>query len=347
VPKRSGGIIITGGNGFIGSHIVRAFAEHGVPSVCVVRERSDISNLDGTGARIVHGDITDLKSLVEAFEGFDFVIHNAARVGDWGRYEDYYEANVLGTLNVMEACLLTSIENVIATGTNAVYGEEDCRERKTENSPIKPHYRYFMDRIFPCKFNYYRDTKAIAAEKASEFAEKNGLNLTILDPVWAYGERELHSIFYTCCRSVKDGMACVPGGKKNKFHVIYARDLAEAYVIAYRKRLKGVHRFIIGDQEVPSMHEVFSLFFKEAGLRNPTMLPKWVFYPIGFLLELLYTAFKAEYPPVLTRGRVNTFYDNIEYSVEKAYRVLGFKNNFSLEQGIRNTVRWYKQNNLL
>jgi nucleoside-diphosphate-sugar epimerase len=91
------------------------------------------------------------------------------------------------------------------------------------------------------------------------------------------------------------------------------------------------------------MDNIFSLFCQYAGVKKPKLLPKWMVYPLGFFWELLYTIFNAKNPPLLTRGRVNMFYDNIEYSTRNARQVLGFKSSYSLSQGIKNTVNWYKQ----
>ena len=340
-------IIITGGTGFIGSHIVRAFCSRGIKPICLVRKTSDLTNLEEMDIEIRYGDVRDKDTLVRCFKNCDTVLHNAALVRDWGRYTDFYATNVKGTMNVMEACMESEIRHILMAGTNAVYGEQDSRVIKDERSPLNPHYRYFMGSVFPCRLNFYRDTKAVATEKAAQFARGNSLNLTILDPVWVYGERELHTGFYEYLRTVKSSVPFMPGSKKNKFHVVYAGDLADAYYAAYCKRLKGVQRIIIGNEEVAPMHRVYELLCRRAKLRMPMNLPKALVYPIAFVLEVLYSAFGSDEPPLLTRGRINLFYDNIEYSVRKSKAVLGHTNKHTLEQGIERTVSWYKSNHLL
>ena len=95
------------------------------------------------------------------------------------------------------------------------------------------------------------------------------------------------------------------------------------------------------------MHRIFSLFCTEAGLKPPYLLPHWIAYTAGLMLELFGTLFKSKAPPLLTRGRVNMFYDSIGVSVQKAYTTLGFSCDYSLEQGIRKTVAWYQKQGLL
>ncbi|MBU4251801.1 MAG: NAD-dependent epimerase/dehydratase family protein [Candidatus Omnitrophica bacterium] len=336
-------VIITGANGFIGNHIVKLFSNNGIKVTCLVRKDSSLEAIKDFNVEYQYGDIRERQSLIDAFKEQDFVIHNAAYAKDWGSYDTFYQTNVVGTLNVLDACVENGVQEVIITGTNAVYGEENSVNVKDEDSPYNSHYRYLLDAVFPSKLNYYRDTKCIATQKAIEFAKQKGVNLTVLEPVWVYGEEGLDTVFLQYLKSAEEGIFFSPGTRKNKFHVVYAGDLAQAYYLAYTKRLKGIHRIIIGDHACEYMDNIFSLFCQYAGVEKPRLLSKWMVYPLGLLLEMLYTIFNVKNPPLLTRGRVNMFYDNIEYSTHKAELVLGFRSRISLSEGIKNTVNWYKQ----
>ena len=340
-------IIITGGNGFIGSHIVEAFCRHGHDISCLVRPSADISAINHLPVKIIHGDITDLSGLSELFKGFHHVVHNAAMVGDWGSSKSFHQVNVEGSENVLRACSVNGINDIIMTGTISAYGEEDCSIIKNETSAMNSHYPYFIHTIFPCAMNHYRDTKTLAVLRVVRFAEEHRINLTVLEPVWVYGEREFHTGFYEYVKSAQSGLLAAPGSKRNKFHVIYAGDLAEAYVRAYEQKLQGVHRLIIGNPEADLMDDIMSIFCREAGVRKPRNAPKWLLYPIGFILELLWSISGSRNPPLLTRARVNMFYDNIEYSTEKSRCLLGEFCCHDLEKGIGRTVQWYRDNNYL
>ena len=340
-------VMITGATGFIGSHITRAFCGNQVKVGCLVRKGSSITNLEGLQVEFRTGDIRNIGDLTRAFAGYDWVIHNAAKVSDWGDYEEFYQTNVTGTVNVLTACVQAGIKNILITGSNSVYGEENTPVIKDEDFPYNSHYQYFWDRFFPCKLNYYRDTKALAKKEALVFAATHDLNLTILEPVWVYGERELNGGFYEYLKTAKAGIPFVPGAKHNKFHVIYAGDLARAYVVAYTKQLAGQNCILVGNEQVESMDRIYGLFCSEAGLKKPRNLPKALTYPVALFMEILYTLVNSSKPPLLTRGRVNMFYDNQEFSVEKARQILEFRNSFSLEEGIKRTVLWYKEQGLI
>ncbi|MFT5871792.1 MAG: nucleoside-diphosphate-sugar epimerase [Clostridium sp.] len=340
-------ILITGGTGFIGSHVVRYFCENKVIVGCLVRTGSSHKNIEGLPVKFEYGDIKDLESLINLFKNYDCIIHLAGYAFDWGSYEMFYNTNVEGTMNVLKACTKNGIKNVIITASVSVYGEENNNTIKSELSPYNSHYDYFIDKFFPCKLNYYRDTKALAKQKAIEYAKGNGLNLTVLEPAWVYGEREFNTGFFEYLKTVKSGLPILPGSKKNKFHVIYAGDLARAYYLAFEKKLQGINDIIIGNETGELMDKIYGLFCEKAGMKKPFNGSKFIFYPFGFILELIYTIFRVKKPPLMTRGRVNMFYDNIEYSTKKAERLLGFTQEMGLYEGIEKTVNWYKKKNLL
>ncbi|MDQ2087529.1 NAD-dependent epimerase/dehydratase family protein [Herbivorax sp. ANBcel31] len=339
-----GSVLITGGTGFIGSHIVEAFCQKGIKAGCLVRKNSNFNNIKHLPVKLEYGDIEDVESLIDIFKNYNFIIHVAALAGDWGCYEKFYNINVEGTLNVLKACKENNIEDIIITSSISVYGEENSEKIKDENSPHKSHYPYFLDDIFPCGMNYYRNSKALAKEKAIAFSKENNQNLTIIEPVWVYGEREFNTGFYEYLKTASAGVPLFPGSKKNKFHVIYAKDLARAYLLAYEKKLKGINSFIIGNRKVQLMDEIYKVFCDKAKIKKPRTLPKSVVYPLGFLMELFYALFRIKSAPLLTRGRVNMLYDSIEYSTKKAEEILGFVNEYNLEEGIEKTVKWYKNN---
>lgn len=340
-------VLITGATGFIGSHIAEYFSGKGAEIKCLVRENSDISFLKTLEVEFFTGDITDENCIVHALENCDTVIHTAAYARDWGQQSIFTKTNIEGTLNVLRAAKKLNIAKVIITGSISSYGEENSFLKKDETSDYNSHYPYFLDSVFPCKMNYYRDSKAQATIQSIGFAEKNNLNLIVIEPVWVFGEREFQTGFFEYLKTVKNGSSLLPGSAKNKFHVIYAKDLARAYFQAYQSDLKGIHRIIVGNKEAGFQQGIYGLFCEKAGLKKPKNIPKFVIYPVAFIMELFATIFKFKNPPLITRGRVNMFYDNIEYNTSKAKKILNFETEYNLEESIEKTVNWYKNNGYL
>ncbi|MEN8907713.1 MAG: NAD(P)-dependent oxidoreductase [Clostridiales bacterium] len=345
-------ILITGGNGFIGSHIVEYFENNGHEIICLIRKTSDIKYIEGLKVKFIYADISkseDLKKLNynNTINNVDYVIHNSSKVVDWGDYKDFYSTNVSGSLNLIKILFEKGIKNFIVTSSISVYGEENSLTIKNEESKMNSHYKYFLDNVFPCGMNYYRDTKKLEKKKIIELAEINKLNVTFIEPIWVYGEREFCSGFYEYLSACKMGIPFMMGSKKNKFHVIYVKDLVRAYYLTYIKRLEGVNSIIVGNNKAENMNMIYEKFCREAKIKKPINIPKVFTYPVGFFLELIYTFLKIKKPPVLTRGRVNMFYDNIEYSTKRAKQILDFQSEVSLEEGVKRTIKWYKENGFL
>ncbi|MBU0763427.1 MAG: NAD(P)-dependent oxidoreductase [Bacteroidetes bacterium] len=338
-------IILTGATGFIGSHVLNYFRHQGLDPYCIIRNKNNAQIIPEENC--LTAGLNNPEALTEVMKGADFLIHIAGLARDWGRRDDFYMTNVEGTLNVMKAAVQNGVKNMIITGSISSYGEENSVKVKNEESPYNSHYPYFLDGIFPCAMNYYRDSKAIATQKAIEFAETHGLNLTVIEPVWVFGEREFNTGFYEYMKTVKDGTPFLFGDRKNKFPVIYAGDLARAYYLAWSAKLSGINRVIIGNTETPLMDELYSAFCTAISRKKPRNLPRFLVYPMGFLMELIATWLRTNEPPLLTRARVNMFYDNVEFDVSKAKELLGFKNDYSLEEAIKKTVTRYRENGYL
>jgi len=340
-------IVITGASGFIGGHVAEYFCSQGLRPLCMLRDVGKSAFLRTLPVELVQGDVRSPADLRPVFTGARLVIHTAAKVSDWGRYSDFHTVNVAGTVNVVRAAIEAGCSHVIITGTNSCYGEENSTVIKNEDSGYNPHYPYFLDRVFPSGLNHYRDTKAQGNTQAMELAARHNLDLTIIEPVWVYGEREFRSGFYEYLKTVGSGIPFFPGSAKNRFHTIYVRDLARLYYLAAKAHPRGVQRYLACDPTAEKQRTLFAMFCHAAGYRLPRRLPKFLVYPPALLMEAVAQLFGARRAPLLTRATVNIFYDNIEYSGDRARRELGFASAYAREESIRRTVAWYRDNNLL
>ncbi len=95
------------------------------------------------------------------------------------------------------------------------------------------------------------------------------------------------------------------------------------------------------------MEYIYSLFCKQINSKKPRNIPRLLTNPVRIALEFFAEIFNLKNPPALTRARVDMMYDNIEYSIKKAEHILGFKNEFTLEEGVHRTVSWYIKNKYL
>jgi nucleoside-diphosphate-sugar epimerase len=339
-------IFVTGGTGFIGSNLIRTLDKEDYRIKTLSRSDSNLRFISQYDVETVKGDIRNLREVENAMEGCDIVVHLAALARDWEKKKDFYDINVGGTENILKAVDKNKIKFLIYLSTNAVLGEEDCSVPKDEDSPYKPRYPYFLSNFWESGMNHYRCSKTKAEKTAISFCLKKGINLTVLRPVWVYGPREFHSGPYYFCKYISGSMRLLPGCRTNKFHVIYVKDLAKIIVKILKNLPEGINIYNVGSQYVPTMDEFWRLFCKYLKVKPPIYLPKFMSYPLGFLMEALYKLFRVKSSPSLTRARVSMGYVNNIYDVSRVKREIGFDET-PLEEGVKTTVRWWKGNGFL
>jgi len=163
---------VTGGAGFIGSAVVRRLLEAGHEVRALVRPGEDTRQLDGLRVEPVEGDLRDHESLRRGMAGCGWVFHVAALYSYWGhRWNDFYQANVVGTRQVLEVARDESVERIVYTSSVATLGFHKDGSPATEDTPST-----LADRIGP-----YQRSKFLAEELARDFA-RQGLPVVIVNP---------------------------------------------------------------------------------------------------------------------------------------------------------------------
>jgi UDP-glucose 4-epimerase len=146
-------ILITGGAGFIGSHLVRRLVADQLASITVLDNfrcgrREDIAGCLGA-VRLVRADVRDLPALREALRGVDLVFHLAAQSSVMRAAADAsypFEANVLGTFNVLQAAADNGVRRVVFASSREVYGEPD-RLPVPETATLRPRNAYAASKV--------------------------------------------------------------------------------------------------------------------------------------------------------------------------------------------------------
>jgi nucleoside-diphosphate-sugar epimerase len=340
-------VFVTGGTGFIGSHLVRKLTRLGHEVTVLARPTSSLRFLPEKRVTVTTGDVCSPDGVNRGMTGCSIVFHNAALTTDWGQKRDFYSINIGGTKNVLEAARKQGVKLVVLTSTIGVMGEEDCTVSKREDIPYRPRIPYFLSGLVESGMNHYRVTKTQAERLSIEFCREHGIDLVVIRPAWVYGPREFHAGPYLFCRAVLEGTTLLPGCRHNLFHVVYVGDLVESMVAAMHKRPAGVNVYTVGNEPVPTMDRFWRTFCKYLELPPPRYLPKWLVYPLGLVLEFIYLALKLKSPPLLTRARVYMCYASNVYDITRAKRELGFEGGTTLEAGVAKTVRWWKMNGFL
>lgn len=307
-------VLVTGGSGFIGRHLVEELLEHGYWVRILTRRQL----LSIEGVEVARGDITQFDTLLPALEGVDAVFHNAAYAADWGKREEIYNVNVKGTMNVARACMEKGIDKMIFTSSAGVYGFPNTMKEITEDSPKKP-------------INAYQKSK-LDAEKALRNFE--GMRISIIRPPLVLGAGGKASRIILS--RIKEGKMSYIGSGKTLLSVAHPKDVAKCLCLSLEKDRKGSTYNVVSF--ISPVEEIFEEIAHKLGVEPPKKhVPYHMAYTVAFFSELF-----SRKEPSLTRFRIKSFGTTRRISYEKAKKELGYEPEFDLKMTVKDMVSWYK-----
>lgn len=324
-------IAITGASGFIGSNLVRHFAESGHEVVALLRSPAKAAAIDRSRVTMVFGDVADRDSLLAAFSGADAVLHVAALFNNpEASRSDYIRVNIEGTKNVLEAALKQGVGRVIHCSTIGV---------ATGHGP--PPYSECTP-YSPAAGDKYEMSKCEGEKAALEFFRRRGLPVVVLRPAQVYGPGDRSKAkFY---RMIRKGVVVNPGTTLK--HMIYVGDLCRAFGLALQKRDIEGEVFIIAGREPIPLRELIAIAAKGLGVPPPRFqIPA---LPLTLLFALVETVFNSMRmkPPVFRRS-MDFFTKSVAFHTSKAREVLGFQSDIDVPTGVAGAISWYRENGLL
>jgi len=237
-------ILVTGGSGFLGSHIIEQLSRAGRPVRALVRRSSDTSFLRTlSNVELCDGAIDDRKSLERAVSGVQAVVHSAGLVKA-RNLEEFMRVNARGTENLLEACVpfSSSLKRFVQVSSIAVGGPSD-----RYGNPVA------VDAT-PRPVTDYGRSK-LAAERAA-LAKKDQLQITVIRPPAIYGPRDREILAFF--KSIKMGVLPLLGSPQSKLSMIYGPDCARACIAAIDADVPSGSIFAIDDGAVHTMAELIS-----------------------------------------------------------------------------------------
>ena len=208
-------VLVTGGTGFIGRHLVARLTQQGDEVRCLVREEKLASHLESLGAHLVLGDITDASSLQKAVQHVDVVYHLAGLIKALSAKE-FFRVNQQGPHLLAQACVSQTTPPVmVAVSSLAAAGPSLIDQPKQEADPSLP-------------VSQYGRSKLAGEQAAMAFADRMGL--TILRPPVVFGPGD--RVTFDWFRSVARGWHLVPGWRESQLSFLHVHDLTEVMLQA-------------------------------------------------------------------------------------------------------------------
>lgn len=328
--------LVTGGTGLLGSHIVEQLRKRGRPVRALVRPGADTAWLKAQGVELVEGDLSDPPSIARACQGIQCIYHAAARVGDWGPWEDFVRITIDGSRNLIDAAEAAAVPRFIHLSSISVYGHLNRPGLVVdETAPLG-------QKLF--KWSYYTRAKVVVEDELWRRVRAGSkVKYTVIRPSWLYGPRDRATIgrLVTMIRNRK---AKLLGSGDNRLNVVYAGNVAEACILAADNPAAVGQAYNCSNDGQLTQREYFDLIAKAIGEPPVTKrVPFKVAYRAAFVLECVGHLFKTKKPPLVTRYAVWLMGRDTFFTAEKARRELGWNSTVGYKEGIPATIRWYEE----
>jgi len=307
--------LVTGGGGFLGSNIVRMLLDKRITVRSL--QRSNNPDLKKLGVEIMRGDISDRATVINATEGCNVIFHVAAKTGVWGDYDDYYQCNVIGTKNIIEACQTHNIQKLIYTSSPSVIFAGKDEENINESTPYPDHF-----------LTAYQKTKALA-EQMVLAANNETLATVALRPHLIWGPGDPHLVPRIIERA-KAGRLRLVGKQINLVDSTYIDNAALAHIlaaeaIAPNAVCAGKAYFISNDEPILAAADLSPV--------TKTISPQLA-YTIGMMLEFIYKIFKLKDEPIMTRFVARQLSCAHWYDLTAAKTNLGYQSKVTIDEGM-------------
>jgi dihydroflavonol-4-reductase len=322
-------VLVTGGTGFVGSHLVRVLLERGQQVRCLVRPASRRDNLNDLSVEFVTGDLRDLDSLRQAVKGVNAVYHCAADYRLWCKDpNEMYQSNVEGSNNVMQAAFDEGVDRVVYTSTVGCLGLNEDGKPANEDSPVT------IDDMI----GHYKRSKFLAEGKVREWARR-GLPVVIVNPSTPVGELDI--------KPTPTGKIIVDFLRGKMFgyvdtgmNLIDVRDCAEGHVVAAEKGRVG-ERYILGGRNL-TLKELFDALASVTEIASPKMkVPHWVAETYA-RIENLWSINIARREPDVPLESVKMARHKMWFDASKAIQELGLTQR-PIEQALERAVNWFRE----
>lgn len=317
--------LVTGASGFTGGYLVKNLLDHNYFVRVLVRPTSNIGSLKAQNVEIVFGDLTSEPEVEEAVKGVDVIFHVAAAYRTAGIPDSaYYDVNVGGTRNILNAAVKFSVQRVVHCSTGGVHGHVE-HPPASETAPFRPG-------------DIYQKSKLDGEQLALEYNKTKGLSTTVVRPIGIYGPGDMRML--KMYRMIYAGKFIMFGNGKTLYHLTHVTDIVEGMRLAAETSgAKGQAYLLAGDEYI-TLNQFALLVAEALNVKPPRHhFPVWPVYFAGFLCEKICVPLRVE-PPIFRR-RVDIFIKDRAFSNAKAKKELGFAPKVGIREGIQTTAEWY------
>jgi nucleoside-diphosphate-sugar epimerase len=319
--------LVTGGTGFIGSHLVDELLEQGYDVRVLRRTTSNITLLENKKLSFVFGDLTDRESLVRACQQVDVVFHVAALPRDWGPRKIFFEVNFDGTKNLLDACVQHKVPRFVFMSSAAVYGFPKTRHPLAEDYQKNPTLKY-------------GESKLSAEGLLWGYGIKSNMTVSAVRSPVVIGSRDrLISLFLI--HALQQKRLFFIGDGNQKISLSDGRDVAHCLRLAGESRKANNQAYNVKSFD-STPRQLMETLAERLGLPAPEKHRSYLSaYVLASIVEGIWILQGKENPPI-TRHNVRVMGTPRLMDITKATQELKYTPRYTFATTIDDVVSWYQ-----
>ena len=328
-------ILITGITGFLGSHLAKELLRTNTYElVGTYREEKKAREFEKQGIEMRKADLLDPRSLQGITQDIDVVVHLAGLMRFHAPWEKLYALNVTATQMIAQDALSHQIKHFIYSSSTEATGPVE-HIPGDETSPYQPT-------------DDYGKIKQLAELWLKEKQQTTGLPLTILRPTGIYGPGDVYVTLSTVRAVAHKKLRFLPGKGDTSIHFTYVDDIVQGIKKTLEQPKQSIgETFILASDEYTTYKEVFTIVAHLLDVPPPTRsIPPRLAKTILFFVQWNNRR-KGIDDFIMHTSLIDTMKTNRAYSNAKAKKILGFQPRYRYQDGMKKTLDWYKENNLL
>lgn len=324
-------VLVTGANGFIGTALCEALISKGCEVRAFILRGTEGQVLGKMGVDVFEGDVSKPQTLGPALDGARTVFHLAALAVDWAPWEKFMSTNAGGTWNVIEAARDARIDRFVLMSSLVVH-------------PFTGHLNADESRAIGNRTNGYCMSK-IVAESMTRLAQSRGwFDTTIIRPgaiIFGPGDT---TAFVHLAPALESGIMPLVGSGSSVTCYSYIDNLIDGLLLVGGSDKAAGQTFNLNDDAMISWKDYLAATSRALGVKT-----RFFSIPVGLATSAAWTVEKAwkaariKKAPFVHRYRVGLVTNDFHFSCEKAKNELGYKPKVGMEDGLKNTVQWYRR----
>lgn len=322
-------ILITGANGFLGSHLCFYFANKGYDVTGAVRLNAQVSNLKHKNIKIVKTKYSD--DLNNVIKDADYIVHAAALLSSSfkSKRKDFYKANVILTEELLKKAIKNKkLKKFIFISSVGIYGPTG-KKFASENIAVGEG------------LTDYEWSKYEAEKKCQEFY-KQGVPIIILRLSQLYGPGMKYG-WPKIFKEISNKKFFLIGGAEGTIQPLYIDDAVKGVEAVVVSKVNSGEAYNMAGREIVILHDLFNQIAKLLNVGKLKNIPYGLVYSLAYFLKFVPASLKSEKLNLLTIHNISFFREFRCYDIMKAAKQLNFNPLVDIKEGLKNTLKWYQE----